>query len=187
MAILDEFAAFCAQHPGKTLSDHLFSWRDTWDPAQLASLKSQMRRALAPGGKYRKLATQKAVVPGPTDRGEWTAGLDVGVNTLPAKVASNAMAPLRAADKSRLTTLYREQVEIAEATNLTGRKGTAVNNALVGGIHAFERQQDKVDAQEEMIEQLRGEIERLSGIVDFQQEIIRKLGGTDGNLPRAAQ
>ena len=52
MARLDEFASFCLNNRGNTLSDQLTA-AGYKDPAQRASLKAQMRRAMAPGGTYR--------------------------------------------------------------------------------------------------------------------------------------
>ena len=129
-------------------------------------------------GTHRYLAEQKIVVPGPDDRGEWTEGLErARSNTLPVVLESNAFAALRATDKSNLTTRYREHVEIAQATNLTGRKGLVVNNALVVGINEYERVKDRVDALSALISEKDAEIAQLLDEIAFLRDLIRRQGG----------
>lgn len=196
MSRLDEFAAFCRQYKGHTLSD-LLTMANYKDPAQRASLKTQMRRAMLPDGPYRFLAEQKIVIPGPDDKGDWTEGLDrAASNTLPIVLESNALSELRATDKGRLTTRYREHVEIAQATNLTGRKGLAVNNALVVGISEYERVGDQVEALRVLIAEKDATIGQLRSEVEFLRDLLRALGGgsavvpshgSRGSLPEAAE
>lgn len=186
MAVLDDFASSCMKHPGLTLSDQAFTFKETWDPAQLASLKAQMRRAMAPGGKYRNLAEQGIVIPGPTDKGDWTVGLaKAPQNNLPVSLESNAMSELRSTDKSRLTTRYREHLTEAQETNLTGRKGVVINNALVVGINEYERQHDKIEALTKMLADRDARIVDLQAQVAFLQDMLRNHGGP--GVPQAAQ
>src|SRR4051794_26461061 len=108
MSRLNEFAEFAESNSGNTLSD-LLTMGGHRDPAQRASLRAQMRRAMAPGGTHRYLAEQKTIIPGPDDCGEWTEGLQrAPANNLPIVLESNAFAVLRNTDKSQLTTRYRE-------------------------------------------------------------------------------
>lgn len=172
MSRLNEFAAFAESNAGNTLSD-LLSMAGYRDPAQRASLRSQMRRAMAPGGTHRYLAEQKIIIPGPDDRGEWTEGLQrARENNLPVVLESNAFSVLRATDKSQLTTRYRENVELAQITNLTGRKGLVVNNALVIGINEYEKVKERVEALQMLLDQKDQEIETLRTEVIFLRDLV---------------
>jgi hypothetical protein len=177
MSRLDEFAHFCLNNRGNTLSDQLTAAGYN-DPAQRASLKAQMRRAMAPGGQYRHLAEQGVVIPGPDDRGDWTEGLDrARRNTLPITLESIAFAGIRGTDKRNLPVRYRENVELAQSTNITGRKGMLVNNALVDGVNNYERALEHIQALEARIDDKDARIEDLQSQVEFMRELLRNTSG----------
>lgn len=184
MSRLEDFAISCRAHPGRTLSDQLVIFKME-DPAQRASLRAQMRRALAKDGRYRELAENSIIIPGPEDRGEWADGLDRAENKLPVTLKSIAFTELRNTDKGRLPSRYREHMELAQQTNITGRKGVMINNALVVGINEFERKEDQVEALMQLLHQKDAIIEQLTKDVEFLREIIRSLGG-NGLVPAAA-
>lgn len=183
MSRLDDFAISCLNHPGNTLSDQLTEAGYN-DPAQRASLKAQMRRAMAPGGQYRHLAEKKVVIPGPDDRGDWTEGLErASRNNLPVVLESLAFGGIRSTDKRSLPARYRENVELAQSTNITGRKGLLVNNALVDGVNSYERSLEHIQALQAQIAEKDARIADLQSDIDFLRKLLTPDGNTNAVVP----